>query len=109
MDEAGRGCRARCGRCAIHVATPAGPLRHAPFGYAGAPNAIIEEAGHTVMRQIGTAPLATFVQVAEHRFEQSFLEPAMTIAIEPSVYAPGAFNIKNEDDALTQKGARSLR
>jgi Xaa-Pro aminopeptidase len=71
---------------------------------------IIEDAGYHVAHRIGHGiGLATSFEWPSLDSEQAPLEPGVTICIEPGVYAPGAGNMKLEDDLLiTEDGCELL-
>jgi Xaa-Pro aminopeptidase len=73
-------------------------------------SAIIEDAGFRVAHRIGHGiGLATSFEWPGLDTEDAPLEPGMTICIEPGVYAPGAGNMKLEDDVLiTEDGCELL-
>jgi D-alanyl-D-alanine dipeptidase len=71
---------------------------------------IIEDAGYHVAHRIGHGiGLATSFECPSLDSEHAPLEPGVTICIEPGVYAPGAGNMKLEDDLLiTEDGCELL-
>jgi len=71
---------------------------------------IIESAGYRVAHRIGHGiGLATSYEWPSLDTEESPLEPGVTICIEPGVYAPGAGNMKLEDDfVITEDGCEIL-
>jgi Xaa-Pro aminopeptidase len=71
---------------------------------------IIEGAGYRVAHRIGHGiGLATSYEWPSLDTEESALEPGVTICIEPGVYAPGAGNMKLEDDfVITEDGCEIL-
>ena len=71
---------------------------------------IIERAGYKVAHRIGHGiGLATSYEWPSLDTEEGPLEPGVTICIEPGVYAPGAGNMKLEDDVLiTESGCEIL-
>lgn len=71
---------------------------------------IIEDAGYRVAHRIGHGiGLATSYEWPSLDTEESLLEPGVAICIEPGVYAPGAGNMKLEDDVLiTDEGCEML-
>jgi Xaa-Pro aminopeptidase len=73
-------------------------------------SAIIEGAGFSVAHRIGHGiGLATSYEWPSLDTEEAPLEPGMTICIEPGVFAPGAGNMKLEDDlVITDDGFEIL-
>lgn len=71
---------------------------------------VIEDAGFEVAHRIGHGiGLATSYEWPSLDTEDAPLEPGMTICIEPGVFAPGAGNMKLEDDlAITGDGCELL-
>jgi Xaa-Pro aminopeptidase len=75
-----------------------------------AAGAIVEGAGYAIAHRVGHGiGLATSYEWPSLDTEAAPLEPGMTICIEPGVYAPGAGNVKLEDDLLiTDDGCELL-
>jgi Xaa-Pro aminopeptidase len=73
-------------------------------------SAIVEDAGYRVAHRVGHGiGLATSFEWPSLDSETAPLEPGITICIEPGVYAPGAGNMKLEDDVLiTDDGCELL-
>jgi Xaa-Pro aminopeptidase len=91
---------------ALALARPGVPCRELHR----AASALIEEAGYTVAHRVGHGiGLATSFEWPSLDTEPAPLEPGVTICIEPGVYAPGAGNVKLEDDILiTDDGCELL-
>lgn len=90
----------------LALARPGTPCRE--LHRAGAQ--IITDAGYDVAHRIGHGiGLATSFEWPSLDTEAAPLEPGVTICIEPGVYAPGAGNMKLEDDVLiTEDGCELL-
>jgi Xaa-Pro aminopeptidase len=71
---------------------------------------VVEGAGYEVAHRIGHGiGLATSYEWPSLDTEEAPLEPGMTICIEPGVFAPGAGNMKLEDDlVITDDGCELL-
>jgi Xaa-Pro aminopeptidase len=91
---------------AVALARPGVPCRDLHRVSSG----IIEGAGYRVAHRIGHGiGLATSYEWPSLDTEESPLEPGVAICIEPGVYAPGAGNMKLEDDfVITEDGCEIL-
>jgi Xaa-Pro aminopeptidase len=91
---------------ALALARPGVPCRDLHAAAA----AIVEDAGYEVAHRVGHGiGLATSYEWPSLDTETASLEPGMAICIEPGVYAPGAGNVKLEDDVLiTDDGCELL-
>lgn len=91
---------------AVELARPGVPCRDLHMAAAK----VIESAGYQVAHRIGHGiGLATSYEWPSLDTEESPLEPGVAICIEPGVYAPGAGNMKLEDDVLiTDSGCEML-
>ena len=96
----------RAYEAAVEIARPGVPCRELHR----VSSTIIEDAGFSLAHRIGHGiGLATSFEWPSLDTEEAPLEPGVTICIEPGVYAPGAGNMKLEDDVLiTETGCELL-